>query len=284
MGLKYVPDLLNNPAVYQRLDLNHFISTTFDAPVAMKSPSKLIVICTVPRTAGNTLCRHMTMNGWGIPSEYFLPDMAIPLFNRWSGRHVRTMNDILLHKVEYGSHLMAKRSSNGVFSLKLFPHQWEHFIEALSGRASAMDRHCVLLQRTNLVEQTISILATMQTRRPSFSELELSSLTKITEVDHSLVRRTFHWLLEKENQWPSLIAHFGGSLHRVRSEDLIENPAKTLSALADYLGLPLNPSATRQSIDLEQNGAYQTNRYIKDEIRSRFSSLLEELKSAAQRS
>ncbi len=224
------------------------------------------------------------MNGWGIPTEYFLPAIAIPLFNRWSGRRVRTMQDVLLRKEEYGNHLLAKRSSNGLFSLKLFPHQWQQFKDTLSHRPSTMDRHCVLLQRANLVEQTISILATMLTRRPSFSELELPSLAKITEIDHGLVRRTFDWLLEKENQWPSLIASFGGSLHHVKSEDLIENPTATLSALAVGLGLPLDQVATRKSIEFERDGAYRTNHEVKAEIRLRFSLILEEMRFAARRS
>ena len=269
----------------RRLDFNDFISPAFDMDsLAANSTNKVIVICTAPRTAGNTLCRHMTMNGWGIPTEYFLPDIAIPLFNRWSGRQVYAMQDVLLRQEEYGNYLLAKRSSNSVFSLKLFPHQWQQFKGALSRQLYDMDRHCILLQREDVAEQTISILATMLTRRPSFSNLELPGLAKITEVDHDLVRRTFHWLIEKENQWPSLITNFGGSLHRIKSEDLIENPARTLSALANNLGLLLDQVATRQSIDREQNGAYQTNRHLKDEIRLRFAELLHELNSAARRS
>ena len=267
-----------------RLDLDDFVSASFDvSPLAADSAKKLIIICTTPRTAGNTLCRHMTMNGWGIPTEYFLPDIAIPLFSRWSGRQVRAMQDVLLRKEEYGNHLLAKRSTNGVFSLKLFPHQWQQFMEALSPRARTMDRHCILLQREDLAEQALSILATMATGRPSFSDLEVRSLTRMAEINHDLVRRTFNWLVEKQTQWPGLIANFGGSLHQVKSEDLIGNPAGTLSALADDLGLSLNQAATRQSIDFEQDGAYQTNRHVKDEIRSRFSKFLYELKSTAQR-
>lgn len=265
-----------------RLDFDDFISASFDvSPLAENSANKLIVICTTPRTAGNTLCRHMTMNGWGIPTEYFLPDIAIPLFNRWSGRQVRVMQDVLQRKEEYGDHLLAKRSANGVFSLKLFPHQWQQFMEALSPRARAMDRHCILLQREDLAEQTLSILATMATGRPSFSDLEVRSLTRMVEIDHDLVRRTFNWLVEKERQWPGLIANFGGLLHKVKSDDLIGNPAGTLSALADDLGLSLDQAATRQSIGFEQVGAYQTNLHVKDEIRLRFSRLLSELKSTA---
>lgn len=196
---------------------------------------------------------------------------------------MRTIGHVLLRNEEYGNHLLAKRSANGVFSLKLFPHQWQQFHKALSTRAPVMERHCILLQREDLAEQTLSILATMATGRPSFSNLEVRGLTRMTKINHDLVRRTFNWLVEKETQWPGLIANFGGSLHRVKSEDLIGNPAGTLSGLADGLGLPLNQAATRQSIDLEEDGAYQTNRRIKNEIRSRFSTLLSELNAAAQR-
>lgn len=275
----------NNSHVFnRRLDFNDFISSDFDAKtLAEKTVRKLIVICTVPRTAGHTLCRHMTANNWGIPTEYYLPDIAIPLFNRWSANPVHSMQDVLSRQAEYTGHLVNRRTVDGIFSVKLFPHQWQQFVGGLSQRARTKERHCILLQREDLLEQTISSLATLLTQRPSFSSIELPGLTKIDQVDLDLVRRTFEWLLEKEAQWPRLISNYGGTLHRVSSEELIDNPSATLSALADKMGLALNRAATSQSIALEQNGVYQTNQKIKDELRLKFSPVLRKLMSSVRR-
>ncbi len=277
-------DTINSQAFNRRLDFNHFVSSDFDAEtIAEISVGKLIVICTVPRTAGNTLCRHMTANNWGVPTEYYLPDIALPLLNRWSAKPAHSMQDIMSRATEYTGHLVNKRTVGGIFSVKLFPHQWQQFIGTLSLRAGTKNIHCILLQREDLIEQTISSLATQLTQRPSFSTMALGGLTKVDHVDLDLVRRTFEWLLEKESQWPRLIASYGGVLHRVSSEELIGNPFATLSVLADKLELSLNLAATQHSIALEYNGAYQTNQKIKDELRLQFLPFLRELMSHAQR-
>ena len=193
------------------------------------------------------------------------------------------MQDIQSVKDEYGNYLLAKRSRNGVFSVKLFPHQWQQLTEIVAHRRDIVDLHFILLEREDIAEQTISILATMLSRRPSFSDLILPGLAKIAEIDRNLVQRTFNWLIEKETQWPSLVASLGGSLHRLTSEDLIDNPAETLSALADKLGLPFDQAATCHAIELEKDGTYQTNLQIKGEIRMRYSHFLIELMSNARR-
>jgi LPS sulfotransferase NodH len=92
---------------------------THEAAVGER-PRKLF-ICTTPRTAGHTFCHALRGRGWGVPTEYFHPDMALPLQRLWLASPPADWAVARGRADEYGQLLLTRRSPNRVFGAKIFP-------------------------------------------------------------------------------------------------------------------------------------------------------------------
>src|SRR5215471_19347539 len=74
---------MDKTSMLQRRDMMDLIGPDFDRPAAA-SARRTLIICSGPRTGSSELCRYLIAAGIGVPHEYFNPEFAYPLAQRWA--------------------------------------------------------------------------------------------------------------------------------------------------------------------------------------------------------
>ena len=164
-----------------------FSSEEFDCikELPSESVSKLI-ICTTPRTAGHGLADHMRMAGWGVPMEYFWPETAVNLYQRWENKTYANFSEVMSNAVNYGNKLMQYRVNNRIFSVKVFPYNFHHLSQCIDLK----NAQYIFLEREDRFSQLISVLVTNITGRPFDSESSYESVRLVQALDTEIIKAT----------------------------------------------------------------------------------------------
>jgi LPS sulfotransferase NodH len=95
------------------------IGPDYDRP-STDPAGQTLIICSAPRTGSYELCRYLLAAGIGVPHEYFNPNYAWRLAERWGfARNPLEPSELSRYVVA----LRMRRGQNGVFATKLqFPH------------------------------------------------------------------------------------------------------------------------------------------------------------------
>ena len=103
----------------KRPDTRALIGPEYDRS-SPQPAERTLIICSAPRTGSTELCRYLLAAGLGVPHEYFNPNYARQLGERWG------FAKIPLEPSEIGRYILAlrcRRAQSGVFATKLqFPH------------------------------------------------------------------------------------------------------------------------------------------------------------------
>jgi len=251
------------------------VSARFDVAAPPAAVPRVLLICTTPRTAGHAVCDAMRRRGWGVPTEYFLPDYARRLGERWLGLRSAGDHDFA-EPAAYGRELLAKRTAGGVFSAKLFPLDLA-FCRSAVPVVDAPSTAYVYLVRGDIVAQVVSLAAVLHTGRAFDGDLELQALRRLDHIDAQALVDIARFLGQQSLQWQRFFAtRPPGSVRRLATPAFLANPDAALDDLARHFGLPaidIEPGSPASLPDLGA-GAYAVDRQLKADIAERFAPVL----------
>jgi LPS sulfotransferase NodH len=246
------------------------VSATFDADGATGPPTRLLLICTTPRTAGHAVCEAMRRRGWGVPTEYFSPDFTLALQNRWLGP-TSGFEQATARAGEFGDALRARRSVNGIFAAKVFAHDLGFAHRALTIEDSST--LYVRLYREDVVSQTISLAATLLTRRPFDGGYEAKALPAIGPLDERVMLNLLQFIRRQDDLWQRFLSQKPqASVAELSMGAFLADPAGALDRLAARLELP---NIRTDPGPLSGQGPYTADRELKQRLRARFGAVLE---------
>src|SRR5262249_48674272 len=103
----------------KRSDTLDLIGPEYDR-ASQQPAERTLIICSAPRTGSYELCRYLLAAGIGVPHEYFNPNYARRLGERW----LFSKNPLEQSELDrYIKILRRRRAQGGVFATKLqFPH------------------------------------------------------------------------------------------------------------------------------------------------------------------
>ena len=233
----------------------------FDFPERSDAPHLLYTLASVPRS-GSTFLSHLLWRSGclGAPLEYlnFLPGSPYHFAERAPDRQVAL----------WRSALRRRTSPNGVFGIKCFSAQLRELqrdnpgllLEVMgmllpaSGGASV-----VRLKRRDPVAHAISYARAALSgvwhkvqESPAGTEVEFSAKA----VDHA--RRL---LDQQEADWDRLFAEIGVEPLVLWHEDAIAKPAQAVKAVADFLGVTLDPAAAVAGPEIERQADTDSRRW-----------------------
>lgn len=250
-----------------RLDVPDILAPAFDQPES--APSRLLLICTTPRTASWTLCRHMAAQGWGIPAEYLGPGVMEGFRARLPG--------MAQGPQAYGQWLERHRNLNGIFTTKIMMSQLAAFRSAHEDIFTRLRADVVFLRRRDFAGQIVSFAAMLLTGRYSFSDDTGASIPRIREPDGQVIRRLAVSLIAEEKGWKAFFARRGLTPLHVESEDLTHAPVAVMERASRAFDLPFDEAMAQSSARAEAGGKYDTDGDLKRQMKASFGSLLAEL-------
>ena len=233
----------------------------FDFPKRAEPPRLLYMLASVPRSGSTFLSHVLWRSGClGAPLEYlnFLPGSP------YHSAHGAPDRQVALWR----SALRRRTSPNGVFGIKCFSAQLRELqqanpallVEVMAALLPANGRaYVVRLKRRDPVAHAISyaraalsgVWHKMQ-ESPGGAEVEFSAKA----VDHA--RRL---LDQQEGDWDLLFGEIGVEPLVLWHEDVIARPAEAVQAVADFLGVRLDPTAAVAVPEIERQAETDSRRW-----------------------
>lgn len=165
-----------------------------------------LFICTTPRTGGHYFCDKLATAGLGRPTEYFGPQIALPLFERWNGHSVSGLDEVIPHAAGYGEKLLRLRSPKNIFSAKVFLGDMR-FVRKCFPAERLQHATYVLVVRKDIVAQTISLLALLSTKHAFDSDEVVEFIKEIDTIDLTVAERTMRWILRQNDMWGHFLSN-----------------------------------------------------------------------------
>ena len=251
-----------------------FSSAEFD--LICKNPKnnvRKLIICTTPRTAGHGLADHMRMAGWGVPMEYFWPETAVNLYQRWNNKIYANFGEVMSNPSNYGNKLMQYRVSHGIFSVKIFPYNFHHLSQCID----LNNAQYIFLEREDRFSQLISILATNLTGRPFDSKFSYESVRMVETLDIETIKKTYQFLKHNNQTWGKFFSKLNSdNVIRITSESFVSSPCNTLNHISTKFDLEIDPlyftknlsggQRYRQDSDIKQKLINEYGTFIRDLI------------------
>lgn len=231
-----------------------------------------LIICTTPRTAGHGLADHMRMAGWGVPMEYFWPETAVNLYQRWQTKVCANFGEVMSNASDYGNKLMQYRVNNGIFSVKVFPYNFHHLSQCIDLK----DAQYIFLGREDLFSQLISIIATNLTGRPFDSEVSYESVRMLDDIDTESIKKSYQFLKHNHQSWEKFFLKMNADqVIRITSENFVSSPSETLSHISSKFGLDIDPLYLTKS--LSGGNRYKQDSDIKQKLVNEYGVFIRQL-------
>jgi LPS sulfotransferase NodH len=228
-------------------DLIDLIGPEFDRPSA-EPARRTLIICSAPRTGSYGLARHLIAAGIGSPHEYFNPNYARRLAERWLFTENPLSEAGLPH---YMNVLRRRRAQGGVFAAKLQFWQFDNYLRNPSGAALFEDACIVHLFRPDVANQYASLRAAIESGMWDFSPRKTT--TRVRE--HDSFDDFFKQALDDMNELLAEDAGFRGLFILlgirpifVTTDELSRDPKNLVQRIADVVGAPVNEVALAHSI------------------------------------
>ena len=233
----------------KRPDVIDLIGPEFDCEPTEPARHTLI-ICSAPRTGSYELARHLTAAGVGVPHEYFNPNYARRLAERWGFGAQPLSKEALSDYVEL---LRRRRSKNGVFATKLQYGQFERSLRNPVGSALFENAQVVHLYRPDAASQFASLRAAIESGRWDFSErrttmpafhqpqdIQQFMAEALKQVDH---------LIAEDAGFRRLFILLGIRPVFATTDELSRTPETIVRRLGNLLETPLDEERLRESIN-----------------------------------
>jgi LPS sulfotransferase NodH len=233
--------------VAQRPDSIELIGPEFDR-LSAESARRTLVICSAPRTGSWEIARHLIAAGIGVPHEYFNPNYARRLAERW------VFTDDPLSEAglpRYLSVLRRRRVQGDVFAVKLQFWQFDKYLRNSVGAALFEDACTVHLFRPDVASQYASLRAANESGIWDFSPRQ----TRAPRIPHERFEDSFNEALDDMNYLLSEDAGFRGLfiLLGIRpifmtTDELNRDPGNLVRRIGETIGAPVNEEALARSI------------------------------------
>jgi trehalose 2-sulfotransferase len=199
------------------------------------------VICSGQRSGGHYLGHLLYSTGaMGYPLEYFNRNHLA----RWQA---------LSGSTEIGGvigYIRSRRTSpNGCFGIKADFDQFASAVREYRFPELFPKTRFIIIHRRDLLGQAISLVRARQTNQ----WISLHERTGEARYDRKQIDRAMLYLLEEKASWLRYLATAGHDRLDVVYESLVENPARTVDAIAEYLGV--GPVKIRFDLVLPQKQA-----------------------------
>jgi LPS sulfotransferase NodH len=247
--------------------LQSSISAALDVKGIEPTAERTLLIATTPRTGGHFLCSRLAADGLGMPTEYFGPQLALPLLGRWTGEHFETLAEATPQASVYSQKLLSLRSPNTVFSAKLFFGDLR-FLRKCFSQERLQQATYLFLVRQDIVAQTISLLALLKTGRAFDSEETIDFINQIETIDQTVAERTLNWIIQQNQMW----CHYLATLSNVLWTDMetsIQRPDEIAHEIAHHMSIEVTPTPLRA-----ETKRYQRDKDLKQSLDEHFSSHL----------
>jgi LPS sulfotransferase NodH len=182
-------------------------------------------ICTTGRTGSNWLCALLTSTGvLGRPREYF---------NAAARREFDDPDYPLEPAAQFRRILEAGATANGIYGLKIFPHQHDTIAATYAWTELLPDLRFVWLQRRDLLGQAISLA------RASQSGQFRSTVAPRTppRYDAGLIQECLATVVRHQARWALFFARTGIAPLPVLYEDIVADPQHVVGRVGALVGL-----------------------------------------------
>lgn len=253
-------------------NLYDFSSAEFDLICKnVKNPRKLI-LCTTPRTSGHFLAKHMYLAGWGVPMEYFWPETAVNLYQRWQNKNCANFGEVMRYASNYGNKLHQYRVNNEIFSVKVFPYNFYHLSQCID----LEDAQYIFLERKDRLSQLISILATHLTGRPFDSKISYKSIHSVQTLDTEIIKKTYYFLRNNYLTWEKFLNRINAdNVIKITAEQFISSPYDTINTISTKFQLDIEPTYHADCLTFEKR--YTQDSDIKEKIIDEYGEFIRDL-------
>jgi len=215
----------------------------FDFPVRDVAPERPYLLATVPRSGSTYLSHVLWRTGClGAPLEYLNFDPGGPY------GHANALPDEQMKL--WISALRTRTSPNGVFGLKGFPIQFEalqHENPALLGHVmrqmlpSRGGSRIIQLRRRDRTAHAISYARAILSG--IWRQEQEQRGTEEPEYSSVAVERAGRMIDDQEASWTAMFRDLRLTPLTLWYEDVVAAPEQAVAAVADFLGVSLEPSA-----------------------------------------
>ena len=237
-------------AAPKRPDAMDLIGPDYDRP-STDPAGQTLIICSAPRTGSYELCRYLLAAGIGVPHEYFNPNYALRLAERWGfARSPLEPSEL----ARYVGALRMRRGQNGVFATKLqFPH-FDRILRNESGRRLFEKATIVHLFRSDAPGQYASFRSALESGCWDFSNRPTTAPVARDSHDvEKFLRQALNELdalMGQDAGFRCLFALAGVKPIFVTMDELFDRPREVVGKIADAMQLPFNAAALDQAIAL----------------------------------
>jgi trehalose 2-sulfotransferase len=231
-----------------RPDLIDLIGPGFDRPSAEPAPRTLI-ICSAPRTGSWEIARHLIAAGIGVPHEYFNPNYARRLAERWVFSE-DPLSETGLPR--YMNVLRRRRAQGGVFATKLQFWQFDNYLRNPAGAALFEDACIVHLFRPDVASQYASLRAAIESGMWDFSARQ-TRVPRTAQRDsvEDFIKEALgdmNWLLGEDAGFRGLFILLGIRPIFMTTDELSRDPRSLVRRIGEALAVPVNEDALEKSI------------------------------------
>jgi hypothetical protein len=251
-----------------QFSISEYVDPKHDVPGPLPQLARRLFVCTTPRTGGHFLCSHLREAGFGLPTEYFGPQIALPLISRWLSAEHPNMRSAAHVMPEYAGHLLRLRSRSGMFAAKIFANDWP----AVRAGLGEDLQHAVFLivARRDVYAQVISLLALLKTGNAFNADIPLTHFELRSEINGAVVKQTLDWIVRQNAMWSHLLAPFS----RVYWTDM-ESVIASSGMLTDQLGEIFGMSSSISPRKPQENWQpYAQDRELKEQLKAQFGDLI----------
>jgi LPS sulfotransferase NodH len=224
-----------------RPDLIDLISTDYDHPPTAPA-SQTLIVCAAPRTGSTELGRLLTAAGLGVPHEYFNPQWAQILAERWS---VGPSPLEPQHIGAYIEALRSRRARGGLFASKLQFWQFTASLRNMHGEALFRDARVIYLFRPDIVAQLASFRRARATGQWDFSGRVSSNATA---EDFEQVMGALDLLIAEDAGFRRLFALLEIRPLFLTLDDINKRPREVVDTIARLVNLAVDHAKLSQML------------------------------------
>lgn len=212
-------------------------------------------ICSTPRTGGTMLGSLLRGTGvLGSPFEFLHPRQ----FSDWEKHAAAEGSGDVIEFIE-----RRRASPNGCFGIKLDYGHLTTAVAVLGGRQLIESYRFILLRRRDVLGQAISCVRAEQTGAWHSAKRE----SAVPRYDRAAIARRLQSIVRQTANWQRFLAEIGKRPLELCYEDCVENPAKAVRNVAEFVGVDL-PEDPLSGDDPTRPAIQRTS--INDEWRERF--------------
>lgn len=234
-------------ATAERPDVLDLIGPEYDRP-SSRPAQRTLIICSAPRTGSHELSRYLLAAGIGVPHEYFNPNYALRLGERWGFANSPLEPSEM---TRYIKALRCRRAQNDIFATKLQFPQFDRSLRNEHGRQLFEGATIVHLFRPDAAAQFVSYRRALESGVWDFSERQnTSAVTRDRNFDGLFKQalQELDSLMGQDAGFRSMFAMLRIRPIFITSDELFDNPIRTIQRIAEPMNVSVNETALRRAV------------------------------------